>query len=70
MKTLISVGQAYRPTGVSASSRSASWVIAEVYTGVDGRQYAKLVNAADRSDCKTVGVDALADGRLFTPVAA
>jgi hypothetical protein len=70
MKSLISVGQVYRPTGISSTSRSASWVIATVYTGVDGRQYAKLVNAVDGTDFKTVGVDALADGRLFTPVAA
>jgi hypothetical protein len=70
MKSLINVGQAYRPAGVSATSRSASWIIASVYTGVDGRQYAKLVNAADGTDLKTIGVDALADSRLFTPVAA
>jgi len=70
MKTLITVGQAYRPTGISATSRAASWIIATVYTGVDGREYAKLVNAVDGTDFKTIGIDALGDSRLFTPVAA
>jgi hypothetical protein len=70
MKSLITVGQVFRPSGISATSRSASWVIASVYGGVDGRQYAKLVNMGDGSDVKTIAVDALADTRLFTPVAA
>jgi hypothetical protein len=69
MKTTISIGQAYRPTGIAASSRSAAWVIANLYTGTDGRLYAKLVNAADSTDHKTIGVDALSDTRLFTPAA-
>ncbi|HLZ66556.1 MAG TPA: hypothetical protein VKQ29_10010 [Aliidongia sp.] len=70
MKSLVSVGQAYRPTGISATGRSASWVIATVYTGLDGRQYAKLVNAVDGTELKTICADALADNRLFTPIAA
>jgi hypothetical protein len=67
MKTTISIGQSYRPTGIAATSRSAAWVIANLYTGMDGRTYAKLVNAVDSSDWKTIGVDALSDTRLFTP---
>ncbi|WP_189050914.1 hypothetical protein [Aliidongia dinghuensis] len=35
--------------------------------GIDGREYARLVNISDRTEIKTVVVNALADPRLFTP---
>jgi hypothetical protein len=60
-------GQVFRPASSSVFGRSGYWQVADLYVGIDGREYARLVNAADRTEFKTVVVNALADSRLFSP---
>lgn len=63
----IRIGQIYQPTEATfLGTRTLVWTVTALYTGTDGLAYARLVNAADPTMTKTLGVDVLADPRRFT----
>jgi len=60
-------GQRYRDR--RASSFHADWVIAKIFKGSDGIEYALLEAGSDRTRRKTLALSIVTDARRFLPVA-
>lgn len=54
----IEVGQLFKEAGRATTLR---WEVEAVFTGVDGRQYARMRRTDDRSAQKTLALSALGD---------
>ena len=57
------LGQRFRNVG--AKLRDAEWVVAKVFTGSDGIEYASLEASADHTRRKTLAVTTVMDTRQF-----
>jgi hypothetical protein len=60
------LGQRYR--NVEAKLRDAEWILARIFTGVDGIEYAALEASADRTRRKTLALATVMDPRRFLPL--
>lgn len=56
-------GQRYRH--VEAKLRDAEWILAKIFTGVDGVEYASLQASADPTRCKTLALAVVMDRRWY-----
>jgi hypothetical protein len=68
MNALPELGQRYRD--VEARLRMSDWVIARLFTGTDGVEYAWIESTADRTRRKTLALTILMDPRHFLPLDA
>ena len=57
------LGQRYRD--VEARLRTPDWIIARLFTGTDGVEYAWIESTADRTRRKTLALTILMDPRHF-----
>jgi len=65
----IGPGQRYRDTQATIFGLPGSeWIVEEVFTGIDGVQYARVVSASDLTQRKTLSVAILRDRRRFERV--
>jgi hypothetical protein len=60
---LPSPGQRYRH--VEAKLRDAEWILAKIFTGVDGVEYASLRASGDPTRLKTLALAIVMDRRWF-----
>jgi hypothetical protein len=69
-KRTIEPGQHYRRVrpGAHGHPREAEWIVEAVQTDAQGIRHARLVNAADRTERKTLAADVLADPARFEEV--
>lgn len=66
MMKLPSPGQRYR--NVESKLRDAEWVLARIFTGADGIEYASLQASTDPTRRKTLALAIVMDTRRFTPL--
>ena len=66
MNTVPELGQRFRD--VEARLRMSDWVIARLFTGTDGVEYAWIESTADRTRRKTLALTILMDPRHFLPL--
>jgi len=59
-------GQRYR--NVEMRFREADWVLAKVFTGADGIEYASLEALGNRTQRKTLALAIVMDLRRFVPL--
>ena len=57
------LGQRYR--NVESKLRDAEWVVAKIFTGTDGIEYASLQASADHTRRKTLALATVMDPRQF-----
>jgi hypothetical protein len=68
MNTIPELGQRFRD--VEARLRMSDWVIARLFTGTDGVEYAWIESTNDRTRRKTLALAILMDPRHFLPLDA
>ena len=66
MNAVPELGQRYRD--VEARLRTPDWIVARVFTGTDGVEYAWIESATDRTRRKTLALTILMDPRHFVPL--
>lgn len=66
MTAMPELGQRYRD--VEARLRTPDWIIARLFTGTDGVDYAWIESTADRTRRKTLALTILMDPRHFQPL--
>jgi len=59
-------GQRFR--NVASRLRDAEWVLAKIFTGADGIEYASLQSSTDPTRRKTLALSIVTDPRCFTPI--
>lgn len=59
-------GQRYR--NVETRLRDAEWILARVFTGADGIEYASLQSSQDPTRRKTLALTIVMDTRRFVPL--
>jgi hypothetical protein len=63
MNSIPELGQRYRD--VEARLRTPDWIVARVFTGTDGVEYAWIESTTDRTRRKTLALTILMDPRHF-----
>jgi hypothetical protein len=62
-------GQRFRDAAPTVFGHAApEWVIAEVFTGIDGIRYARIHSASNPHNLKTLSIAILRDKRRFVQV--
>jgi hypothetical protein len=70
-KITVAVGQRLRDLSPTVLGlRPVELIVGELYTAIDGRQYARLVSATDSSIKKTIAVAVLEERRRYTVIAS
>ncbi|HEY0526780.1 MAG TPA: hypothetical protein VGD08_25535 [Stellaceae bacterium] len=68
-KRPIEKGQRYRAVGEGFLGRPTPlWTVEDVFTNIDGIEYARLVSSADPTMRKTLSIAILSDRRRFARV--
>jgi hypothetical protein len=70
-KMTVVVGQRLRDLSPTVLGlRPVELIVGELYTGIDGRQYARLISTTDGSIKKTIAVGVLEDRRRYAVIAS